>query len=109
MALTEYNDMINAFPADRANEPFCVSVLSRRARGRRSMSDPRMIVSGLTIARALYAFGNDRQAVAKTSLSIVLKRRPFGAVRRSTLICCLSTSSSASRAARDRSRSVHAN
>ena len=41
-----------------------------------------MTVSGLTIARALYAFGNDRQAVAKTSLSIVLKRRPFGAVRR---------------------------
>ncbi len=66
----------------------------------------RMTVSGLTIARALYAFGNDRQAVANTSLSIVPKRSLFGALRRSTLICCLNTSSSATRAARDRNRSV---
>ena len=27
MALTEYHDMINALPADRTDEPFCVAVL----------------------------------------------------------------------------------
>ena len=27
MALTEYNDMINAFPADRADQPLSVAVL----------------------------------------------------------------------------------
>ena len=27
MALTEYHDMIDAFPADGADQPFCVAVL----------------------------------------------------------------------------------
>jgi hypothetical protein len=40
MILTDYHDMINAFSADRADEPFCMSVLPRRARGRRSIPDP---------------------------------------------------------------------
>ena len=66
----------------------------------------RMIVSGLTIARASYAFGNDRQAAASISRSIAPKKSLFGAARRRTLICCRRTSSSASRAARDRNRSV---
>jgi hypothetical protein len=66
----------------------------------------RITVSGLTIARASYAFGNDRQAAANISRSIEPKKSLFGAARRRTLICCRRTSSSASRAARDRNRSV---
>jgi hypothetical protein len=29
MAFAEYRDMINAFPADRSDQPFCTSVLPR--------------------------------------------------------------------------------
>ena len=39
MAFAKHNDMINAFPADRADQPFCISVLPRRARRRRTISN----------------------------------------------------------------------
>jgi len=39
MALAEHHDVINAFPADRADQPFCGGVLSERARRRRTISN----------------------------------------------------------------------
>jgi hypothetical protein len=39
MAFAKYHDMINAFPADRADQPFCISVLPGRARRRRAVSN----------------------------------------------------------------------
>ena len=39
MTLTDDHDMINALPSDRADEPFRVPILPRRARRRRSIPD----------------------------------------------------------------------
>src|SRR6478609_381878 len=39
MAFAEYHDMINAFPADRTDQPFCIRIFPRRARRRRAVSD----------------------------------------------------------------------
>jgi hypothetical protein len=49
---------------------------------------------------------NSRQAPTNISLSIELKGSFLGQARRSTLSCCLSTTISASSAARDRKRSA---
>src|SRR6516164_3691735 len=66
----------------------------------------RITVSGRTIANALLTMGNSRQAPANISLSMELKGSFLGQARRSTLSCCLSTTISASSAARDRKRST---
>ena len=66
----------------------------------------RITVSGRTIANALLTMGNNRQAPPNISLSIELKGSFLGQARRSTLSCCLSTTISASSAARDRKRST---
>jgi hypothetical protein len=39
MAFAKYHDVISAFPADRADQPFCVGVLLGRARRRRTISN----------------------------------------------------------------------
>jgi hypothetical protein len=39
VAFAEHHDMIEAFPADRANQPFCVCVLPGRTRRRRAVSN----------------------------------------------------------------------
>src|SRR6516162_8587879 len=39
MAFAKYHDVIHAFPADRTDQPFCISVLPRRARRRRAISN----------------------------------------------------------------------
>src|SRR6516162_398070 len=66
----------------------------------------RITVSGRTIANASLTMGNSRQAPANISLSMELKGSFLGQARRSTLSCCLSTTISASSAARDRKRST---
>src|SRR6516165_1189989 len=66
----------------------------------------RITVSGRTIANALLTMGNNRQAPPNISLSMELKGSFLGQARRSTLSCCLSTTISASSAARDRKRST---
>src|SRR5258708_31773390 len=66
----------------------------------------RTTVSGRTIASAPYILGNSRQTPPNINLSIETNRRLLGLARRSTLICCLSTRSSASSATCDRNRSL---
>src|SRR6201998_1381716 len=39
VALAEYNNVVKAFPSDRADQPFSTSVLPRGARRRRSIAD----------------------------------------------------------------------
>src|ERR1700736_3756742 len=39
MGFAEHHNMIEAFPADRADQPFCVRVLPRRTRRRRAVSN----------------------------------------------------------------------
>ena len=39
VALAEYNDVVKAFPADRTDQPFSISILPRGARRRRSIAD----------------------------------------------------------------------
>src|ERR1700726_4234544 len=39
VALAEYNDMVNAFPADRTDQPFSISILPRGARRHRSIAN----------------------------------------------------------------------
>jgi hypothetical protein len=39
VALAEYNDVVNAFPADRTDQPFSISILPRGARRRRSIAN----------------------------------------------------------------------
>jgi hypothetical protein len=39
VALAEYNDVINTFPADRTDQSFSISILPRGARRRRSIAD----------------------------------------------------------------------
>src|SRR6201993_335831 len=39
VALAEYNDVVKAFPADRTDQPFGISILPRGARRRRSIAD----------------------------------------------------------------------
>jgi hypothetical protein len=66
----------------------------------------RITVSGRTIASVSYISGNSRQTPPSISLSIDPNRSLLGLARHSTLICCLSTTISASSVARDRSRSI---
>src|SRR5262245_37754260 len=66
----------------------------------------RTTASGRTMASASRAFGNRWQAQPKTTLSIARNGIRFGLPRRNTMICCLSTRTSASSAARDRNRST---
>src|SRR5512135_919489 len=40
MCLAEYDDMVEAFPSDRADHPFNAAILPRRARRDGSISDP---------------------------------------------------------------------
>src|ERR1700747_2093152 len=39
VAFAEYNDVVKAFPADRTDQPFSITVLPRGARRRRSIAD----------------------------------------------------------------------
>src|SRR6202158_331642 len=39
VALAEYNNVVKAFPADRTDQPFSISILPRGARRRRSIAD----------------------------------------------------------------------
>src|ERR1700721_2727896 len=39
VALAEYNNVVKAFPSDRTDQPFSISVLPRGARRRRSIAD----------------------------------------------------------------------
>src|ERR1700676_3037450 len=39
LALAEYNNVVKAFPADRTDQPFSISILPRGARRRRSIAD----------------------------------------------------------------------
>src|ERR1700686_1853431 len=39
VAFAEYNDVVKAFPADRADNPFSISILPRGARRRRSVAN----------------------------------------------------------------------
>src|SRR6476619_2268519 len=39
VALAEYDNVVKAFPADRADQPFSISILPRGARRRRSIAD----------------------------------------------------------------------
>src|SRR5580692_6522150 len=91
MAFAEHHDMIEAFPADRADQPFCVGVLPGGTRRRRAVSNA------------------DRSNAADKYLSVCTVAIPdqvardlLPAASRSILICCLSTRISASSATRDR-------
>jgi hypothetical protein len=66
----------------------------------------RITVSGRTIASASYILGNSRQTPPNIGRSIEMKGVSRDGVRRSTLICCRKTRTSASSATRDRSRSI---
>src|SRR5882757_9952405 len=39
VALAEHNNVVKAFPSDRTDQPFSISILPRRARRRRSIAD----------------------------------------------------------------------
>src|ERR1700693_4687798 len=39
VALAEYNNVVKAFPADRADQPLSISIVPRGARRRRSIAD----------------------------------------------------------------------
>ena len=39
VALAEYNNVVKAFPSDRTDQPFSISVLAWRARRRRSITN----------------------------------------------------------------------
>src|SRR6201993_1082285 len=39
VALAEYNNVVKAFPSDRTDQPFSISILPRGARRRRSIAD----------------------------------------------------------------------
>src|SRR5271155_3320549 len=39
VALAEYNNVVKAFPSDRTDQPFSISILPRGARGRRSIAN----------------------------------------------------------------------
>jgi hypothetical protein len=39
VAFAEYNDVVKAFPADRTDQPFSISILPRGARRHRSIAD----------------------------------------------------------------------
>src|ERR1700688_1750704 len=39
VALAEHNNVVKAFPADRADQPFSISILPRGARRRRSIAN----------------------------------------------------------------------
>src|SRR6201982_2563796 len=39
VALAEYNDVVKAFPSDRADQPFSISILPRGARRRGPIAD----------------------------------------------------------------------
>src|SRR6202795_324418 len=66
----------------------------------------RTMVSGLTIANASRALGNNRYRPTNINRSMALKESFFGAAHRKTLICCRNDQISASSAARERIRST---
>jgi hypothetical protein len=39
VALAEYNDVVKAFPSDRTDQPFSISILPWRPRRRRSIAN----------------------------------------------------------------------
>ena len=78
----------------------------KRQNNRKPARCQRTTVSGRTMASASWAFGNRRQAQLRTNLSTAKNGIRFGLPRRKTMICCLSTRTSASSAARDRNRST---
>ena len=50
VAFAEYNDVVKAFPADRTDQPFSISILPRGARRRRSIADAYRSESANSIA-----------------------------------------------------------
>ena len=46
MALAKYNDVVKAFPSDRTDQPFGISILPRRARRRRLESADKDLTIG---------------------------------------------------------------
>ena len=78
----------------------------QRQNNRKPARCHRTTVSGRTMASASRAFGNRRQTQPRINLSTAKNDIRFGLPRRNTMICCLSTRTSASSAARDRNRST---
>jgi hypothetical protein len=78
----------------------------QRQNNRKPARCHRTTVSGRTMASASRACGNRRQTQPRINLSTAKNGIRFGLPRRNTMICCLSTKTSASSAARDRNRST---
>jgi len=78
----------------------------QRQNNRKPARCHRTTVLGRTMASASWAFGNRRQTQPRINLSTAKNDIRFGLPRRNTMICCLSTRTSASSAARDRNRST---
>jgi hypothetical protein len=78
----------------------------QRQNNRKPARCHRITVSGLTMVSATWALGRSRQAQPRMILSTVRNDSRPGLPRRNTMICCLSTRTSASSAARDRNRST---
>jgi hypothetical protein len=124
-----HHDMVQAFPADRADQTLHICVLSRcdahlpdrlpdlsrypgaaptwpRLPAPVPARCQRTTVSGRTMASASRVFGNSWQTQPRTILSTANNGTRLGLPRRSTIICCRSTRISASTAARGRNRSI---
>ena len=78
----------------------------QRQNNRKPARCHRTTVSGRMMTSASRVFGNRWQAQPSTNLSTARNDIRFGLPRRNTMICCLSTRTSASSAARDRNRST---
>jgi hypothetical protein len=78
----------------------------QRQNNRKPARCHRTTVSGRTMASASWAFGNRRQTHPRINLSTAKNDIRFGLPRRNTMICCLSTRTSACSAARDRNKSM---
>ena len=78
----------------------------QRQNNRKPARCQRITVSGCTMASAAWALGTSRQAQPRTILSTVRNDSRLGLPRRNTMICCLSTRTSASSAALDQNRST---
>src|SRR6516225_2103245 len=80
MAFAKYHDVIHAFPADRTDQPFCISVLPRRARRRRTISNtdgPNSTYENFAVCAIAVPDQVTRDLLPATSLS-ELVGDPFG-------------------------------
>ena len=108
MLLTCHDDVVQAFPADRADQAFRIAVLPRRACRSRMIADAKRAnaaneyaaVTSIPIADQIA-----RDLLPTTGRRQLVGTRP-GLPRRSTMICCRNTRISASNAARGRNRST---